>query len=307
MTQLQSQVEQLESQLLTWTISPPPESPPNIEFSYAQLLHQFILDSENTKHAKSDMVNYCKEQYTGNAVQLKLIDEFDRSFDSAKAVWWLTRKTCFLSRMTNRGLRSPEPDIQYQLRFFVQQIHQQLLSEPNPLSVNGTFFYRRHLMSPKELEKLAASHESLLCFSNFLLTTTDPSTMGRLTKSNNNTSTVPVLFRIAVHSKTKFNAFANIDQLCHSPSGSNAILFSMNVVFRVNSVKSYAKNVHTVDLSIVVEDDKHLCAAIHFLDRQVIDGPPLVRLTDLMDETEEYFRADQFADIIIKVPIMIWR
>ena len=299
MTQLQSQVEQLDDQLLTWTISPPPTSPPNIEFSYAQLLHQFILDSENTRNAKSEMVNYCKEQYTGNATQLKLIDEFDRSFDPSKAIWWFTRKSCFLSRMITRGLRSPEPDILYQLRFFVQQIHQQLLSEPNPPSVNGKFFYRKQLISTKELEKLAANHGSLLCFSNFLLTTIDPSSMDRLTKSKDSAATVPVLFRIAVDSKTKFNAFANIDRLCHSPAGNNAIMFSMNVVFRINSVKTDAKNVHTVDLSIVTEDDKHLRAAIHFLDRRVIDGPPLVRLTDLMAETGEYFRADQFADMIM--------
>lgn len=299
--QLQSQVEQLDSQLLTWTISPPPESPPNIAFSYAQLLHQFILESENTMNAKSEMINYCKEQYTGNTTQLKLIEEFDRSFDSSKAVWWFTRKSCFLSRMITRGLRSPEPDILYQLRFFVQEIHQQLLSEPNPSSVNGTFFYRRHLMSKEELEKLAANRGSLLCFSNFLLTTTDTdaSSMSHSKKSNDNTATVPALFRIAVDSKTKFKAFANIDRLYHSPSGNNAILFSMNAVFRINSVKIDAKNVQTVDLSVVTEDDKHLRAAIHFLDRRVIDGPPLVRLTDLMAETGEYFRADQFADMIM--------
>ena len=297
---LQSQVEQLDSQLLTWTISPPSESSPNIEFSYAQLLHQFMLESENTLNAKSEMINYCKAQYTGNTKQLKLIEEFDRTFDSSKAVWWFTRKSCFLSRMITRGLRSPEPDILYQLRFFVQELHQQLLSEPNPSSVSDTFFYRRHLMSKEELEKLAANHGSLLCFSNFLLTTIDSSSISsRSTKSNDNTTAVPVLFRIAVDSKTKFKAFANIDRLCHSPSGTNAILFSMNVVFQINSVKIDAKNVHTVDLSIVTEDDKHLRAAKHFLDRRVIDGPPLVRLTDLMAETGEYFRADQFADMIM--------
>ena len=299
LNQLQSHVEQLDCQLLTWTISPPPESEPNIEFSYAQLLHQFILESENSVNAKSEMVNFCQKQYTGNTAQLKLIDEFDRSFNQSTAVWWFTQKSCFLSRMVTRGLRSPEPDILYQLHFFVQQLHQQLQSEPNRSFTNDTYFYRRHLMPPKKLQTLAENHGSLLCFSNFLLTTTDPSIMSRVTKSSGDNATVPVLFRISVDPKTKFNAYANIDRLCHSPSPSSTVLFSMNAVFRINSVTIDARSVHTVDLSVLSENDKHLRAAITVLDRRVINGPPLVRLTDLMAETGEYFRADQFADMIM--------
>jgi hypothetical protein len=56
-----------------------------------------------TPDLKDKMLNYCRHRYITNATQLKLIAEFERTYESKNALRWYS-KDCFLFSSLNIGL-----------------------------------------------------------------------------------------------------------------------------------------------------------------------------------------------------------
>ena len=108
---------------------------------YFQLLKDILLHNtsdENEHEAKSDM-----------------LDEFAEHFRSALAIEWYTRE-CFLFRMLNKALRTPEPDVLYKLRFFLRCLHVQIASVGASQRQRSTpmVLHRAHSITPEKLDQL---------------------------------------------------------------------------------------------------------------------------------------------------------
>ena len=58
------------------------------EFMYSHLAREILISIESNK---SEMVEYCRHQYAHNGNQLRLIEEFERSYESHRAIHWYTR------------------------------------------------------------------------------------------------------------------------------------------------------------------------------------------------------------------------
>ena len=293
-------IETTDKEIIEYTIYQSGAEGNITQFAYFQLLYRCILHSNDMKNAQTELLSFSREQYAGNESATKLIAEFEETLVVSKAVWWFTRPASFIAKMIARGLRSPEPDILYKTRMFIQYLHQQLQSEFNLLS-NRTVFFRSRAVSRDELENLRRSTNGLLCFSAFLFASTEMNAGPIKVNSNNKDQRIPIFFKIKIDCSAGFRSCASINQLCYEGTSVDGVLFSMSTVFRIMSVeRSDDDGMYCVVLTVVSDDDKQLRQAIAPLEQRVIDGSPLVRLTDLMAETDQYPRVDLFADIILQ-------
>lgn len=67
-------------------------------FIYSYLINEIILDNEETEFALKDLINFSREEYEGNEVELAIIHEFENDYHQDRAIWWFTRQ-CFLSKV----------------------------------------------------------------------------------------------------------------------------------------------------------------------------------------------------------------
>ncbi|CAF4278742.1 unnamed protein product, partial [Rotaria sordida] len=94
-------------------------------FMYTQIFKEILLDMEHDHQAIKDLVAFCQEQYQDNTNELKLIDEFQRTYHPTLALWWYTRQ-CFTFKMLNRALRTLDGDIIIRMGFFLCDVHRQI-------------------------------------------------------------------------------------------------------------------------------------------------------------------------------------
>ncbi|CAF4700827.1 unnamed protein product, partial [Rotaria sp. Silwood2] len=56
-------------------------------FMYTQIFKEILLDMEHGQQAVQDLVTFCQEQYHNNKKELKLINEFRRTYEPSTAIW----------------------------------------------------------------------------------------------------------------------------------------------------------------------------------------------------------------------------
>ncbi|CAF4838418.1 unnamed protein product, partial [Rotaria sp. Silwood2] len=126
--------------------------------------------------SKNKLVEFCREKYIDNILQLSLIDEFDQEYDNNLAIQWYTKES-FLYATLNRALREQDIETIMKMGFFLHDLHQQILDMHNEQSKtrdhNKFIVYRGQGMTPGEIEKIQASQGGLLSFNHFLSTTLD--------------------------------------------------------------------------------------------------------------------------------------
>ncbi|CAF4866744.1 unnamed protein product, partial [Rotaria sp. Silwood1] len=94
-------------------------------FMYTQIFKEILLDMDHGQQAIKDLVTFCQEQYKGNKTELKIIDEFQRTYHPTLAIWWYTRQ-CFTYKMLNRALRTLDGDIIIRMGFYLCDVHRQI-------------------------------------------------------------------------------------------------------------------------------------------------------------------------------------
>ncbi|CAF4768597.1 unnamed protein product, partial [Rotaria sp. Silwood2] len=55
-------------------------------FMYSQIFKEILLDMEHGQQAVQDLVKFCQEQYQGNTTEIKLINEFRRTYEPSTAI-----------------------------------------------------------------------------------------------------------------------------------------------------------------------------------------------------------------------------
>ena len=63
-------------------------------FMYTQLFKDALLKMAHDDEERQNLVTYCRKQKEGRLSEIKVIDEFEREYCPAKAIWWYTRE-CF--------------------------------------------------------------------------------------------------------------------------------------------------------------------------------------------------------------------
>jgi len=68
-------------------------------FVYFQLLSEIILDPNEIANGLKELINFSRQEYDGNDEELKLIDEFEKTYQKNQAIYWFSRQ-CFLSKVS---------------------------------------------------------------------------------------------------------------------------------------------------------------------------------------------------------------
>lgn len=247
--------------------------------TYVQVLKDIILENDNSRDMKKEMIDFCREEYADNVIQLKLIDDFEKSFQPADAIHWFLRHEAFLYKMTTRAFRVLDPDILFKLRYFIQFFHTELKSSNNE---NSLTVYRTIRIRNDLFDKMSKNQGSFLSFNEFLSAnkikpTTEP--------IPTNTGSKVVHFEITLGT----NVF-----VCDVPTKFNEVLLTFGTVFRIDKLEKIDDETFTVKLMTNTDILKSAELIAKDVCDSVVAHFPLLRMVKLMKIRElrsymEYF------------------
>jgi tetratricopeptide (TPR) repeat protein len=234
-------------------------------FMYTQVLKEIILGTEYNRQSIKDLVLYWRAQNSGNNTQLKIIDRFEREYQSDLSIRWYTHHS-FTYDMLNRALRTLEADIIIKMGFFICDLHLQLqeLHAQQFGSNDATSFtvYRGQGLSNKDFEKLMKTKGGLMSFNNFLSTGRDQQTSFVFAESTlANPGLFGILFKITIDPSISSTPYALISNVSYFKE-EEEILFSMHSVFRIGEIEKIDNNdrLYQVELKLTADDDQQLRA-----------------------------------------------
>ena len=255
--------------------------------NYVQALTDILLEPDEKRDLKKEMIDFCREEYVDNVIQLKMIDEFENTFQPNDAIRWYLRHEAFPYKMMTRAFRVFDPDILFKLRYFIQHLHCQLKSTGNlkPLTVYRTLRIRK-----EQFNKVKTNEGALLSFNEFLLldrtpSITEPSPM--------NTSSKLVRFELVLGTGVFRSDVASLP---------NEVLLTAGTIFRLDKLESINEETYTATLT--ANDETIRAGQLVTKDlRDAVHGSfPLVRMVKLMRQRELTGYIEYFCSMFIDDP-----
>ena len=232
-------------------------------FMYTQIFKEILVELEYNEQSVQDLVNYCREQYAGNNEELKVIDEFARTYRPESVIWWYTRE-CFTYQMLNRALRTLESDIIMKMGFFIRDLHHQistLHAQRYGTSRTELFtVYRGQRLSIEAFDKLERSKGGLISFNSFLSTSKKQEISLTFAKCAwSKSQSVGILFKMTIDPSIPSTPFASIKKLSYIDI-EEEVLFSMHSLFRIGEIEIIDKTnrLYQVILNLTSDNDREL-------------------------------------------------
>jgi tetratricopeptide (TPR) repeat protein len=270
-------------------------------FMYFQLIKEILLNdhlNEIEEETKRDMLNYCRRIYIDrrSSDTLDILDEFEQNFIPELSVYWYTRE-CFLYKILNTALRTPQPDVLYKLRYFLRHLHQQILSQSKSQRRDQTsiIVYRGQSMSEEQIEKLKENVGGFLSFNNFLSTSLRRDVAFNFVWG----SETGVLFEMFIDTTIEKFPFASIEHLSFQQGqrGESEILFSAGTVFRIVEIDKRTDYYH-VQLILSNDIDEQLAEYTKRTREQTHSPHSFLSLLKLMHELSQYTSVERFAEML---------
>ncbi|CAF3721502.1 unnamed protein product [Rotaria sordida] len=211
------------------------------EFLWFQLFNYVITRLPRNQQAKQQMIQICKDYYRGNTNEMKLINQFEKNYQSKDAILWYSKQS-FIYKLINKALRTEDIDLLYIFRFFIgdlsknlQYEHEKiLLSKEKKLNV-----YRGVKLNKEEFNKLKENQKKLISTNGYLSTSRRKSlALNFALKPTERIDVVSILFHIQCDIKQidKNIIFADIKQFSAYPE-EEEILFDLNACFEIESIE----------------------------------------------------------------------
>ncbi|CAF1107363.1 unnamed protein product [Adineta steineri] len=274
-------------------------------FMYTQLFKEILLDIEYDHKAIHDLATGCREVFTGNPSELKVINEFERDYDPEKAIWWYTRE-CFTYKMLNQALRTMDANIIINMGFFLRDVHQQI-QQLHEQQVNGYerkpfLVYRGQGLMKSDFEKLQKANGGLMSFNKFLSTSTKEKmahsyALVASTKPNK----VGILFIMSIDPCLKSTPFALIKAESYFKE-EEEILFSMHTVFRVSAIKQMdnKNQLYQVELELTSDDDQQLRSLTDRIREEADGSTGWQRLGKLLLAIGQFNKAEELYNVLFE-------
>jgi hypothetical protein len=127
-----------------------------------------------SEQAKNDMIEQCKQYYRGNNEELRLIEEFERTYTKSDIIRWYT-KQCFIYRLCNKALRTEDIELLYILNYYIHDLCKCLATEYESFKKRQENepiikVYHGLKLTKNEIEKFYSNIGSLISTNGFLLT-----------------------------------------------------------------------------------------------------------------------------------------
>ncbi|CAF1324274.1 unnamed protein product [Adineta steineri] len=273
-------------------------------FMYTQLFKEILLDIEYDRKAIQDLAVCCREVFTDNPSELKVITELERDYRPEKAIWWYTRE-CFTYKMLNQALRIMDADIIINMGFFLRDVHQQIqqLHEQQVSSYGRKSFpvYRGQGLIKSDFEKLQKSNGGLMSFNNFLSTSKDKKvSLEFARRASTEPNKVGILFIMSIDPFLKSTPFASIKEVSAIKS-EEEVLFSMHTVFRVSAIKQMNNNnqIYQVELQLTSDDDQQLRLLTDRIREEAGGSTGWQRLGNLLLKIGQFNKAEEFYNVLL--------
>lgn len=229
----------------------------NNSFIHFELLIDCLLRLKSNSTDKKQLISICRDIYQGNPIELSIIDEFERNYRSNKALWWYTSDS-FISRLLKKALQAQTIDLLYLLRFFLQDLREQLQSNQCTSSIR---VYREEFLSNEHIQILRKSIGDFISINSFL--STNLNSMKNFTDSNQSKN---VLFEInADRSSSGIKSFGLTDQ-------NDEILFMTGSIFRINDVIQQFDQLLIIRMTLCSDNDPELNLVFKSLKSEINDG-----------------------------------
>ncbi|CAF1356566.1 unnamed protein product [Adineta steineri] len=233
-------------------------------YMYTQILKEILLTITFSEEHMKEFIYCCREQFRKNNHELDNIARFEREYHKKSPLWWYTCE-CFLYPMVNRALRLMDVDMIIKMGFFIadldRQIQQLYCTQLNKNQFNKHFMvYRGQGMSKEDFEQLKKNEGGLMSFNNFLFTSMNYNDCLKFAKRAMNTpDLVGIQFAMSINPSRSSVSFASVKDVSYY-NDSDDIIFSMNTVFRIHTIKSIDKNnrLFQVDMELTSDTDKDI-------------------------------------------------
>lgn len=229
----------------------------NGSFLHSQLLIDFLQRIEPSVKDKDELVELCKNEYKSDAAEQKRIYQFEKEYSPQRAIYWYTRDS-FLYRMLNRALRNFNIYQLFLFRFFIRDIHAQLLLLKSPSLLSSQTVYRGQSISQIELDTLRQSVNKIISMNSFL-STSFKRDVCLFMLANGDDSRRRALFEINLDPTTTARSKPLADITNESAiQDEEEVLFMLGSIFRINHVFQQDDGVWIIQMSLCTDDDHEL-------------------------------------------------
>jgi len=274
----------------------------NRNFLYLQILKNLILEATFDKKFRQDFMTYCRDFYSTNDYQLKIISTFEENYQLHSPIWWYTRR-CFIYHMLRNSFAKINFEIMYKFAFFIRDLHRDIKKsylqthhhQHNPIRV-----YRSATITPEQYRNLEQNSDGLLSFDDFVLTTLERSTALKFAqKLREDEKSIAILFKINIDplkSSIPFIALNNLDYLSDAEGD---IFLSMNTIFRIDLIERLFDRLYEVTLAPVTSKDEQIVRLVSFMQNVTQGSSALYKLTKFMLEVKQYNQAEHMYKYIL--------
>ncbi|CAF4293378.1 unnamed protein product [Rotaria sp. Silwood2] len=271
----------------------------NMEKAQFELIFDIILSTSQTDWEKLQMLEECRYRYKDNQNGLKIIDEFEITYTSDKALQWYTRDS-FLFRLVNEACRTENVDQIYTFRCFLSdlskqlyQLHSSYISELRNSGIDIFTVYRGQRISAVEFQEIQQNIGQLYSTNTFLSTTYDRDVALKFAGTGaERPKFESVLFQYVIDLNINTKPFANISHESYMKH-ENEILLSIGTVFCIDSVyPSTENNVWHVTLTLVSTTKEDIALKFELDQRPMLLllGSHLASVMKDFDKAERYYR-----------------
>ncbi|CAF3404239.1 unnamed protein product, partial [Rotaria sp. Silwood2] len=226
-------------------------------FLWLKVFRDIFVEIPLDKNAKTDMICKLKECYRNNNKQLKLIDEFDRTYQAEDALRWYTSQP-FIYKQVNRALRTEDIEQLHQFRYFIAGLCSNITKEHQYIRelVDNIKLYRGFVMSTTEFEKFK-KHVGKLVSINGFLSTSRAKDVAKVFAGKPVHNKRSVLFEIECDVDHLQDAiiFADIARFSKHPD-EQEVLFDLGPTFEILCIDEYEPDCWLVKLKAVDAGEK---------------------------------------------------
>ena len=258
--------------------------------TYVRALKDILLQTDEKRDLKKEMIDFCRNEYGENPIQLKFIEEFTKYFQPKDAIQWYLRRETFVHKMVTRAFRVLDPDILFKLRYFIQQLHEQLKSHSD---ISTLAVYRTLRIRQDIFEKMRKNQGGLLSFNEFLFVDKNQSA---IEPSPMNTASKLIHFRMVLEGE------AGVVARCEIASKPHEVLLTIGTVFRIDKLEQIDEETFTVELTTNADILKAGDLLTESL-RDAVRAPlPLVSMLKLMKQREFSTYIEYFCSMLMDDP-----
>ncbi|CAF3862702.1 unnamed protein product, partial [Rotaria sp. Silwood1] len=253
---IQEEVDLLQAHLETFNFYNKNEQKSMCDLSKRPATHRWLLTFKDfvirlpkDEKAKSEMIKMCTNYYRGNKIELKHIQEFDKTYKPEHAISWYTRAS-FVYKLVNKALRTEDIEQLYIFRFYISDLCKQIATtEKKNNQSHSLILYRGVRMPLDEIKRWKENEGKLISINGYLSTSLSKAVAMKFALRRTETNMEESIL-IEIECDQSSAAFAIVEKESRF-SKEEEVLFDLGTTFEILSVMNSQEENDKFDIWIV--------------------------------------------------------